>query len=54
MGGRNPFLPFEVTAYAVKEKENKKLRVCHAPTNRFFKGSDLEGFSPFNSMRLLI
>jgi glycosyltransferase involved in cell wall biosynthesis len=34
------FLPFEVTRFAVRAEENRIVRVCHAPTNRFFKGSD--------------
>lgn len=35
------FLPFEVSKYSVRTKENEKLRVCHAPTSRYFKGSDI-------------
>ena len=35
------FLPFDVSKYAVSEQDNDPPRVCHAPTSRFFKGSDL-------------
>jgi len=34
------FLPFDVSRYSVRSQENRKLKVCHAPTSRFFKGSD--------------
>ena len=35
------FLPFEISTYSVREHENTILKVCHAPTSRFFKGSDV-------------
>lgn len=34
------FLPFEVSKYILRLKENETLRICHAPTRRFFKGSN--------------
>lgn len=34
------FLPFDVSKYSMRVEEHKKMRVCHAPTSRFFKGSD--------------
>ena len=34
------FLPFEVSNYSVRAQENRVLRICHAPTSRFFKGSE--------------
>ncbi len=37
---RFSFLPFEFGAYAVREEENQKLRICHAPRSRLLKGSD--------------
>jgi hypothetical protein len=39
-GIRYIFLPFEVDAFRPREGENERLRVCHAPTNRAFKGTD--------------
>lgn len=33
------FLPFEVGDFKVREKENEKLRICHAPRNRLLKGT---------------
>ncbi len=33
------FLPFETSKFDSKTSLNKKLRVGHAPTNRFYKGS---------------
>ncbi|UCE18756.1 MAG: glycosyltransferase [Gemmatimonadota bacterium] len=35
------FLPFDVFQYSERERENDMLRICHAPTSRFFKGSDV-------------
>jgi hypothetical protein len=32
-------LPFEVDRFQVREKENEKLRICHAPRNRLLKGT---------------
>jgi len=34
------FLPFETSRFDKKTSLNKKLRVGHAPTNRFYKGSN--------------
>jgi len=34
------FLPFNTEQFSVKTGLNKKIRVCHAPTNRYYKGSD--------------
>ena len=34
------FLPFETSRFDKKTRLNKILRVGHAPTNRFYKGSD--------------
>ena len=34
------FLPFETSRFTKKTSLNKILRVGHAPTNRFYKGSD--------------
>ena len=34
------FLPFETSKFNKKSSLNKKLRVGHAPTNRFYKGSN--------------
>ncbi len=34
------FLPFETSAFIEKKQLNDTLRVSHAPTNRFYKGSD--------------
>ena len=34
------FLPFETSRFVEKPNLNKILRVGHAPTNRFYKGSD--------------
>lgn len=33
------FLPFETSQYKPKQKINNTLRISHAPTNRFYKGS---------------
>jgi hypothetical protein len=38
-GLRFSFLPFEVDEFEVREKENENLRICHAPRNRFLKGT---------------
>ena len=35
------FLPFETSSFTPKDKLNDIIRVAHAPTNRFYKGSDL-------------
>ncbi|MBA64514.1 MAG: hypothetical protein CMG55_01800 [Candidatus Marinimicrobia bacterium] len=34
------FLPFETSVFSEKQLMNDKIRVAHAPTNRFYKGSD--------------
>jgi hypothetical protein len=39
-GLRFSFLPFEFENYRVREAENEKLRICHAPRSRLLKGSD--------------
>ena len=36
---RFSFLPFEVDAFSMREKENENLRICHAPRNRLLKGT---------------
>ncbi|MFZ1946337.1 MAG: glycosyltransferase, partial [bacterium] len=33
------FLPFEVRDYKVRDTENRRLRICHAPRNRYLKGT---------------
>jgi len=38
-GLRFSFLPFEVEAYQPRPAENTRLRICHAPRNRLFKGT---------------
>ncbi|MEA1986520.1 MAG: hypothetical protein U9N76_03390 [Candidatus Marinimicrobia bacterium] len=35
------FLPFETKKYLAKTKLNKKLIISHAPTNRYYKGSNI-------------
>jgi len=35
------FLPFDTNQYFPKSTLNDKIRVVHAPTNRFYKGSDV-------------
>lgn len=35
------FLPFEVDRYETRQAQHDRPRVCHSPTNRFFKGSDV-------------
>jgi hypothetical protein len=37
---RFSFLPFEVDNFEVRRGENRRLRICHAPRNRFFKGTE--------------
>lgn len=37
---RFSFLPFETGAFEVRQKENDRLRICHAPRNRLFKGTE--------------
>lgn len=39
-GLRFSFLPFEVYDYRPRQVENKRLRICHAPRNRFLKGTE--------------
>ncbi|NHZ84476.1 MAG: hypothetical protein GWP19_01175 [Planctomycetia bacterium] len=34
------FLPFDTSKYVPKFEVNSPLRICHSPTNRYFKGSD--------------
>ncbi len=34
------FLPFDTSKFKPKAYLNKKLKICHATTNRYFKGSD--------------
>jgi hypothetical protein len=36
---RFSFLPFEVDRFEVRDKENERLRICHAPRNRLLKGT---------------
>jgi hypothetical protein len=38
-GLRFSFLPFEMEGYEVREGENERLRICHAPRNRLLKGT---------------
>ena len=33
------FLPFDTDSFTTKQKLNNPVRVCHAPTNRYYKGS---------------
>ena len=33
------FLPFDTDSFTTKHKLNNPVRVCHAPTNRYYKGS---------------
>ena len=35
------FLPFETSSFQSKEYINNTIRISHAPTNRFYKGSDV-------------
>jgi glycosyltransferase involved in cell wall biosynthesis len=39
-GLRFSFLPFEVDDYEVRQRENERLRICHAPRNRALKGTE--------------
>jgi len=34
------YFPFEVNKFEIKERDNKKLKIIHSPTNRKFKGTD--------------
>jgi len=34
------FLPFETDNYIIEKQVSFPLRVCHSPTNRYYKGSD--------------
>jgi len=34
------FLPFDTNLFTLKTSLNKTIRIAHAPTNRFYKGSD--------------
>ena len=34
------FLPFDTENYKLKETISSPVRVCHSPTNRYYKGSD--------------
>ena len=34
------FLPFETENFKVEKKISSPLRICHSPTNRYYKGSD--------------
>ena len=36
---RFSFLPFERGVYQVRDRENDRLRICHAPRNRLLKGT---------------
>jgi hypothetical protein len=36
---RFSFLPFEVGDFTVRQQENQRLRICHAPRNRLLKGT---------------
>ncbi len=38
-GLRFSFLPFEFRDYEMRQQENKRLRICHAPRNRLLKGT---------------
>ncbi|MDP6684818.1 MAG: hypothetical protein QGH24_02615 [Candidatus Marinimicrobia bacterium] len=35
------FLPFDTKSFTPKKNINEKIRVAHAPTNRYYKGSNL-------------
>jgi len=37
---RFSFLPFDYHDYHVRDTENRRLRICHAPRNRRLKGTD--------------
>ena len=34
------YIPFDVSAYTVRETENERLRIIHSPTNRSMKGTE--------------
>ncbi len=34
------FLPFDTDAYKINNKISDPIKVCHSPTNRYYKGSD--------------
>tara|TARA_Y100001970_G_scaffold277758_1_gene382462 strand:+ start:282 stop:1370 length:1089 start_codon:yes stop_codon:yes gene_type:complete len=34
------FLPYDTSSFKVKNKTTSPLRVCHSPTNRYYKGSN--------------
>ncbi|MBS1518595.1 MAG: hypothetical protein JSS91_10965 [Bacteroidetes bacterium] len=34
------FFPFDLKAFRISKKNNKKLKIIHSPTNRKFKGTD--------------
>lgn len=38
-GLRFSFLPFEVYDHEMRQTENRRLRICHAPRNRLLKGT---------------
>lgn len=38
---RHVFFPFDAGRFQIRERDNKKIRIGHAPTNRKAKGSDL-------------
>jgi hypothetical protein len=35
------YIPFDVSPFAMRQNENERLRICHAPTNRSMKGTEL-------------
>lgn len=35
------YIPFDVTNYQVRQRENRKLRIVHSPSNRATKGTEL-------------
>jgi len=35
------YIPFDISPYSVRQQENKRLRIVHAPTNRSMKGTEL-------------
>jgi hypothetical protein len=38
---RFSFLPFEFRDYGIRQQENRRLRICHAPRNRLLKGTGM-------------
>ena len=34
------FLPFETQRYSIKKGTSDLIKICHSPTNRYYKGSD--------------